>query len=271
MNKELAANYVLQHGDGLQRARLSTLLHGRADDDRSALSFLNLQNADGSFPAMRISGQRGTVNSTVDALWWLEELGRLDSSAARSACAWLIDRQEGNGSWDEVVLPGISFPSWIEPGDSGTIAYLTAYSAYWLARCGLRNHTAFQRSLGFLQRQQQENGCIAGPLHATWLAAAVFLLAGAHYADIAGRCLACLLARPLKQWGDSQLAWALNCLGCAGLPDSHPFVSGSLGELTRRQAADGSWRSEDGPQFNVEATLGALRAFELNPKGAKTA
>ncbi len=271
MNKDLATDYILQQADGLQRARLSALLHGRADDDRSALSFLNLQNADGSFPAMRVSGQRGTINNTIDALWWLEELGRLDSSAARSACAWLIDHQEGNGSWDEAVSPGISFPPWIEPGEPGTITYLTAYSAYWLARCGLRNHTAFQRSLGFLQRLQQENGCIAGPLHATWLAAAVFLLAGARYAEIAGRSLACLLARPLKQWEDSQLAWALNCLGSAGLPGSHPFVSGSLDELNRRQAADGSWRSEDGPQFGVEATLGALRAFELFRTGAKTA
>jgi hypothetical protein len=263
MDLALAEMFVSQNGDTLQRARLFILQHGRPSDDRSVVSFLNLQNTDGSFPAMRRAGLPGTVNNTLDALWWLDELGRLDSAAARSACAWLIDRQDGDGSWDEQPLANIDFPPWIEPGDLATITYLTAYAAYWLARCGLRQHTAFQRSLGFLQRHQKASGCIEGAPHATWISAAVFQLAGACYAEIVSRCLACLAARPLAQWEDSQLSWALNCLGNAGFTLSQPFVADSLKELSRRQRSDGSWRSEDGPEFTLEATLGALRAFNL--------
>jgi hypothetical protein len=263
MDLFLAETFVSQNGDSLQRARLFSLLQDRPSDDRSVVSFSNLQNTDGSFPAMRRLGLPGTVNNTLDALWWLDELGRLDSVAARSACAWLIDRQDGDGSWDERPLANVDFPPWIEPGELATITYLSAYAAFWLARCGLRHHSAFQRSLGFLQRHQKTSGCIEGTLHATWISAAVFQLAGTCYAEVVSQCLACLAGRPLAQWEDSQLGWALNCLGNAGFTLSHPFVADCLKELSRRQGNDGSWRSEDGPEFAVEATLGALRAFHL--------
>ncbi len=263
MNFSLAEKFIADHGDGLQRARLFTLLHDRPSDDRSVLGFLNLQNADGSFPAGRSSGRPGMVFSTLDALWWLDELGRLDSAAARSAFAWLIDHQESDGSWDERSVQGVSCPPWIEPGDLATITYLTSYTAYWLGRCGLRNHTAFQRSLGYLQRHQRQSGCIEGPLHATWIAAAVFLLAGDRYTDIATRCLNCLATRPFAKYEDSQLAWALTCLGSVGMPRSQPFTTGALAELDRRQAPDGSWSSEDGPEYSIDATLGAMRAFHI--------
>jgi len=74
--------------------------------------------------------------------------------------------------------------------------------------------------------------------------------------------LAALQARPFTDWVDSQICWALDVLGHAGLPGDHPFIKASLAELLRRQKADGGWTSEDGEAQSVSATVEALKVLQ---------
>jgi hypothetical protein len=116
--------------------------------------------------------------------------------------------------------------------------------------------------LDFLLQHRGESGKFYGYLHTTWIATSVFLMAGSQYLEIVESGLRVLVDRALTEWEASQIAWALDCLGKAGLPDSHPFVERCLAELLNRQRPDGSWSSEDGEAFAVGATIGALKALK---------
>jgi hypothetical protein len=136
---------------------------------------------------------------------------------------------------------------------------------YWLAMKGLRSSTGFLMALDYLDTQFQEKVIFKGYLHTIWIATSVFLIAGEAYADAALVGLQSLMRRESTDWQDSQLAWALDCLGNAGLPRDHPFIQMGINELARRQAPDGSWSSEDGETYAVNGTIAALKAFKHYP------
>jgi hypothetical protein len=121
---------------------------------------------------------------------------------------------------------------------------------------------AFRTALPFLLRHRDETGRLHGFLHSTWIAAAVFLMCGQNHADAASAALSVLLSQPPEEWEDSQLCWALDCLGRVGLPKAHPFVEAALAELCRRQSPDGRWSSEDGETHTVGATIEALKVLK---------
>jgi squalene cyclase len=121
---------------------------------------------------------------------------------------------------------------------------------------------AFQKGLEFLLQRQDKSGRFYGFRHTTWIAVGAFAMAGEGYAGIVERGLDALLAILPAEWEDSQLAWALDCLYTAGVPFSHSFVQQSLAELVNRQAQDGSWASEDGPEFAASATLEAIKVLK---------
>ena len=101
-----------------------------------------------------------------------------------------------------------------------------------------------------------------GYLHTTWIATGVCLMAGKNYKGIASQGLQALSRRPLPEWEDSQLAWALDCLSKGGLPKTEPFISACLNDLRRRQKLNGSWASEDGEGAAVGATIQALKVLK---------
>jgi hypothetical protein len=211
-----------------------------------------------------VQGNLSTVDRTLVALWWMDDLTMLTSPTADAAFGYLLSAQRDDGGWDEdPAVAQYSLPPWIHPGDLKTRLYLSAYSAYWLAAAGYGRGAAFRRALAFLARHQDGTGKFHGYLHTTWIASAVFCLAGPEYSDVAGKGLQILMDRPIDGWEDSQIAWALDCLGKAGLPREHPFVEKGLAELCRRRESGGSWSSEDGEAYAVAATIGALKALKL--------
>jgi len=117
--------------------------------------------------------------------------------------------------------------------------------------------------LYFLVSHQEESGRFFGFLHTTWIAVSAFALAGRPYAKIVSKGLKFLMEKPFDEWADSQIAWVLECLGRAGLPKVHPFISDCLTELIQRQKPDGTWVSEDGEAFMAQATLGAIKALKI--------
>jgi hypothetical protein len=222
-----------------------------------------MQNADGGFPFAMQPGNLSTVNETTVALWWLEELGLLISPTAHFAFDFLISNQQAGGYWDENPrLAKYELPPWIKLGDLYTQLYLTAYAAYWLAAAGKLAHPTFRKALHFLIQNQDETGKYIGYPHTTWIATGVCLMAGKPYAGVASQGLKALSRRPVAEWEDSQLAWALDCLSRGGLPKTESFISACLNELNRRQKVNGSWASEDGEGGAVGATIQAIKVLK---------
>ncbi|MCK4314229.1 MAG: terpene cyclase/mutase family protein [Anaerolineae bacterium] len=255
---------IEERGSGLERARIRQILYGVRPEPDVTQPFMELQNDDGGFPYDMVQGNLSTVDSTLVALWWMDELRMLESSTADKAFGYLLAVQRDYGGWDEdPSIAQYDLPPWISPGDLRTKLYLSSYSAYWLAVRSYGTRPAFQKVLDFLLKHRDETGRFYGYLHTTWIATSVFIMAEPQYSEVVRKGLQVLMDRPLSEWADSQIAWALNCLGQAGLPKDHPFIEKCLAELLQRQRPDGKWSSEDGEAYAVGATIEVLKALKL--------
>jgi len=256
-------SFVEGRGSGLEKARARWILLGERPEPSVIRDFAELQNQDGGFPYSMVEGNLSTVDNTLVGLLWLEELGMLGSQMADRAVAYLLAVQKDDGGWDEdPSIAQYDLPPWIRIRDLRTRLYLSSYAAYWLAVKGHRTSPAFQRTLNFLLKHQDETGRFYGYLHTTWIATSVFYMAGHRYDEVAKKGLQFLINRPPSEWADSQIAWALDCLSKAGLPKDHPFVEVSLAELVKRQSPNGGWSSEDAEEHAVGATIGAMKVLK---------
>jgi len=256
-------HFIEENGSDIEKSRLRHILYDVVPNPEILQPFFDLQNEDGGFPANWIRGHPSTTNETLNALWWMEELGLLNSSSAEKAINYIIKTQKQDGGWDEDLrLSQEEIPPWIVPGSLQTRHYLSAYSAFWLAVKGLHSDPAFLMALDYLDTQFHEKTLFKGYLHTIWIASSLFLMAGEPHIQVAFIGLQILMRKPSSEWEDSQLAWALDCFGKARLPRKHPFVQMGITELNQRQAPDGSWSSEDGQAFVVNGTIAALKAFK---------
>jgi len=256
--------FIEERGSDLEKARIRQILYGQTPEAEVIRRFTQLQNDDGGFPYDMRQGNLSTVDKTLVAIWWMDELGMLSSLAADKAVGYLLAVQRDDGGWDEdPSIAQYDLPPWISPGDLRTRLYLSSYAAYWLAVKGLGTHPAFQKALEFLLEHQDDTGKFRGYLHTTWIATSVFLMAGPQCSEVVERGLQAMVNKSLAEWEASQIAWALDCLGKAGLQKRHPFAEKCLTELLSRCRSDGSWSSEDGEAFAVGATIGALKVLKL--------
>jgi len=264
MNVDKAVAFLRQNGTDLDKARLEWIVNKMKPDDSVVASFLELQRVDGGFPFGGDKGNLSTVDSTLSAIWCLDELGLFNSPHAERAFRFLFAVQKDDGGWDEdPAIVQYKLPSYITPGDLRTRLYLSSYACYLLALKQYIEHPKFREALYFLVSHQEESGRFFGFLHTTWIAVSAFALAGRPYAKIVSKGLKFLMEKPFDEWADSQIAWVLECLGRAGLPKVHPFISDCLTELIQRQKPDGTWVSEDGEAFTAQATLSAIKAFKI--------
>ncbi|MFZ0533296.1 MAG: prenyltransferase/squalene oxidase repeat-containing protein [Anaerolineales bacterium] len=263
MDIDQSISFIESKGSDLEKARLNCLLHGTTPLQEIIQGFIELQNEDGGFPFRMQKGNLSTINETTIALWWMEELELLASPTANQAFAYLLSTQQADGSWDEDPrIAQYELPPWMQLGDPKIRLYLSAYATYWLAVGGYINLPAFRKAIHFLIRSQDKSGRFYGYLHTTWIAVGAILMTGDRYATIVSLGIQALSDKPLTEWDDSQIAWALDCLSAGGLPKSDPFVEGCLVELLRRQNSDGSWASGDGEAHAVGATIQALKALK---------
>lgn len=264
MDAKKGIQFVLDHGDAMQEARLKCILGESLTPWDLVGPFLELQNQDGGFPVCLHAGNLSTVEDTLDALWWLDELLLLKSVVGQSACAYLTEKQTRAGFWDADVSLATSHPEWIIPGEISTQMYLTSYAAYWLNLVVGKNESGLEGASRFLLAHQEKSGKFTGPLHATWLSASDLYMKGFTYQASADKAVFYLASLPIKQWEDSQLAWAISSLGNAGLSSDMPFIKNGLIELARRQDPDGSWCSEDGPAYSVDATIEVIKTLKFH-------
>ena len=264
MDISQSIDYILKHGIEAEHARMKCIIYNTAPDPKVVYSIEALQNQDGGFPCRKTKGYPSCINDTLNAFWQMDELGMLDSPTAQKTKDYLLKRQKVDGSWDEEPSAlAFDLPPWAKPGDLKARIYLTAYSIFRLALGGDVNQVVFTKALEFLRKHQDETGQFYGFFHSTWIATGAFLLAGNSYLHVTQKGIQALMARPLAKWVDSQLCWALDCLGHAGLPKGHPFIDASLAELMVRRSPEGIWISEDGEAQTVSATIEALKVLKL--------
>lgn len=259
-----ALMFIDEHGNLQDKARLLYLMMGETPPASVMQPLLGKQNADGGFPSRPQGIRPSSVDSTITALWQMNEVGMLNGQEACRAMDFLIQFQRADGSWDEnEALPEDDLPPWIVPGQLASVNYLTAYSAYWLAISEYpKGRPALEKAINFLMAQQQENGEFQGYLHSQWIATGALLKYG-QYPQRVDRSLQYIQARPVDKWDDTQLNWALDCLAAGGLPADHPLVQFLLDKLSNQQDDNGSWSSEEGPAYAVSATIGALKAIKM--------
>jgi hypothetical protein len=300
LNLTASILFVDENGSLLEKARLLHILLKEKPAKVVYEKLLSLQNSDGGFPSRPKAGSPSSVDSTLTAIWQLDELGMFESAPVRRALNFLVSLQRAYGGWDENArLPAHDLPPWIRPGETATRLYLSTYAAYWLGLAGPEYRAPLQTAAAFLEAWQgQEGGQIdnaaqtsriarrgtsalkrsadgstatgaeplspgqlPGYLHNNWLGTSAFLLAGSDYMRNARLGLDYLQAHPLADFEDSQIAWALDCLSRAGLSAAHPFIQAGLDALRQRRAPDGSWASEDGPSSAASATVSVIKVL----------
>ncbi len=262
MDSNAGIGFVREHGNALEQARLCAVLWGDAPDHGVVSRLAEMQDRSGGFRYW--IPDLGNICDTAFVLQWLEELGLHDHSLADAACRFLLERQQPDGGWDEVVgVVGHGAPGWMTLGRVATRVWLTAFCAHVLICFGRAESPESTCPTGFLLTHADASGRLEGYLRATWLALPMFAFYPGSNSKPFRHAVAVVEQAYTPDWTGAYLGWLLRCLYDAGLPRHHPLVDRSLRDLRSKQRADGSWDPEEGEEETerVNATIAALRAL----------
>jgi hypothetical protein len=252
---DAAIGFVVAKGDPVDRARLSFLRTGTQPSEgvlHAAEAGITLG---GGWPAF-YSGRIPSIDATCFRLWQLDDLGGLTRRPAKSALHWLASRQRPDGTWQEDAALAADAPPWATPGDPEATLYLTANAGYWLA-IAEGYEEIVQRAAGFIRDALNPDGTWPSFLVAGWLGAAVMFKVGNFYE--AARMQGVLQDR-LTTMSGGDAAMLAAALRRSGMSDDDWTLTGARRRLGETQRSDGGWSSDDGPLFDVEVTLNAIRA-----------
>ncbi len=252
---DAAIGFVVAKGDPVDRARLSYLRSGSQPSEAILSAAEAGITLGGGWPAF-YSGRIPSIDATCFRLWQLDDLGGLARRPSRSALHWLASRQRADGTWQEDAALAADAPPWAQPGDPEATLYLTANAAYWLAIAEGYDEVV-QRAAQFLRDCLNPDGSWPSFLVAGWYGAAVLFKLGNFYE--AARMQAVLTDRlPGMSGGDAAALAA--ALRRSGMSDDDWTLTAARRRLGETQRSDGGWNSDDGPLFDVEVTLNAIRA-----------
>ncbi len=267
---DAAIGFVVARGDAVDRARLSHLRTGAVPADDVLEQIERGQTPVGGWPATP-DGHVPSVDATCFRLAELDDLSGLSRPAAARALRWLVTRHRPDGCWEEDAALASSAPPWATPGDPDARFYLTACAGFWLAiadkdareadpdsaKASLYADAA-ERAAAAIRDQIDDTGAWPGFLVSGWLAGAVLHRTGWFYE--AARMFV-LLGERVPAVSASDAAWLVAALRRAGVSPDDTLLVAARDRLSQTQRSDGSWESDDGPDFDVHATLTALRAL----------
>ncbi|AGZ39119.1 prenyltransferase/squalene oxidase repeat-containing protein [Actinoplanes friuliensis] len=262
---DAAIRYVVTNGDPVERARLAYLRAGTPPPPPALVRLEADQTAAGGWPA----GGDSTVPS-IDATCFrlaeLDDLGGLHGAQVDRALAWLAAVQHNDGSWQEDQSLAAEAPAWAMPGDPEATLYLTAVAGFWITVAEVEAHPhhevppTYERTLAaatrFVAAQLRPDGSWPSFLAAGWHAAGL-LHEQQHFYESARVQL--VLGDRMEDMSPAEVANMAAALRRVNLGDDWLLQSARkrLGETQRK---DGGWDSDEGPLFDVNTTLIAIRA-----------
>jgi hypothetical protein len=258
-NLEQAIAYVRQHGGPLELARLHAALGEKTAIEEARQQVAALQNSDGGWPYRQVEGAPSSLAATHHALTWLAELGLRSDAIGQRGLDFLLASQQVDGSWQESQqILALKPPGWMSPENAMANAYLTADSAYHLAVGRDAQLDAVTNACNYLYQLELEDQFP----HTIWIMGALFTMAEGEVSEVAQATRVYLEARLDSQWDASALAWLLNTYLNAGVAPSTPLLTRARTLLESAQQPNGSFSSDDGDPFTLDATIQAVRALQ---------
>lgn len=264
-----AIGFVVAHGDTVDRARLSWLRTGATPQAEILANAEIGQAPDGGWPAFW-GGEVASVDATCFRLAELDDLGALDAPVAARALRWLAAIQRPDGTWEEHASLAAEAPAWALPGDPEARLYLTAVAGFWLAVADAHGRPAYARldvpakfttalraAAEFVVGRLQPDGTWPSFLATGWYAAA--LLHDQAYFYEAAR-VQYVLGDRLPGMSPADVAQLAAALRRVSTGDDYWLLDAARKRLAETQRTDGGWDSDEGPIFDVHATLTAIRA-----------
>ncbi len=260
MNAQRAINFVNTHGTPTEKARLRFIWNGTPANDDEVIQLFEGQREDGGF-APPWASDYSSIDATCFRIAQAEQLGvTATHPSLQVALAFLLARQNGNGSWEEDSKVAESAPIWAMPGDKAAQLYLTANSGFWVAQSKASGE-ATELASSFLKLRVNDSGEMPSFLQTHWLAGALWAKLGDR--DYAPRMIRYLGDR-VDKMALSELAWMILAFSLAGLPANHALMYSAAIRLNKMQDPTGPWRGEQKDKNNdVHVTLEALRALKL--------
>jgi hypothetical protein len=257
MNTERAIAFIRRQGSPAEQARLAYLLDGTPPPPSAVDQLLAGQRPDGGWSPFWAAGY-SSLDATCYRLAQADQMGIGPTEPAiERALAFLAYRQRADGSWQEEEEVAQAAPPWVKPGDTAATLYLTANCGFWMAT--LVGSEDGRQAATYLQTFLTVAGQLPTFLHAHWLAGALWHSVG--WPDVADSVFTYLHQERLPELSAANLAWLIVALRRAAVPADHPLLQAAATRLDQCQEADGRWPADDGPDWDVNTTLEALRAF----------
>jgi hypothetical protein len=262
---DAAIRYVVANGDPVERARLACLRTGAPPPPHILERIAEGQRPSGGWPP---SGESvvASVDATCFRLGELDDLGGLRGPAVNRALTWLARQQREDGTWQEDPSLAAEAPAWAVPGDPEATLYLTSVAGFWLTVAELEAHPYHEEPGRFDATLAAAARYVVGQLRpdGTWPS---FLAVGWHAAGLLHEALffyesarvQLVLGDRLPDMSPADVASMAAALRRVKLGDDW-LLQSARERLGETQRGDGGWDSDEGPLFDVNTTLTALRA-----------
>jgi hypothetical protein len=262
---DAAIGYVVAHGDPVERARLSYIRARTAPPAQVVERITAEQTSSGGWPASG-DGTMPSVDATCFRLAELDDLGGLHGPEVDRALAWLAQVQRTDGTWQEDDSLAAEAPPWAMPGDPEATIYLTSVAGFWLTVAEVEAHPHHEEPAQHADTLAKAAKFVVGQLRpdGTWPS---FLAAGWHAAGLLheqqffyeSARLQLVLGDRMDGMSPADVASMAAALRRVNLGDDW-LLQAARKRLGETQRNDGGWDSDEGPIFDVNTTLTAIRA-----------
>lgn len=277
---DAAIGYVVAHGDPVERARLSFLRTGAPPPPHIIERIAAGQTVEGGWPASG-DGHIPSIDATCFRLAEMDDLGGLRGPAVDRALNWLASAQRPDGTWQEHEGLAAEAPPWAMPGDPEATLYLTSLAGFWLTVAEVETHPHYDQPARHASVLAAAARFVVGQLRpdGTWPS---FLAAGWHAAGLLheeqlfyeSARVQLVLGDRLPDMSPADVASMAAALRRLNLGDDW-LLRSARKRLGETQRSDGGWDSDEGPIFDVNTTLIAIRAVldgavPNGPRSART-